>query len=315
MVLRTSWVALASLGLVVIAVACSSNSSPTFDGFDGGDDGSGGSSGGSSGGGDDAPSFGDDSVNPTCNVHCSADLHQVIDCNNQVKMTCPPTQGCGAGGQCVAACDAAKANQSTIGCDYYSVDPGTDGEANGSCFAAYIANTWTSPVTITLEYAGKTLDAAPYSFIPTGQGASITYAPLPNGQLPPNQLAIVFLADATAVTGPSLPTPCPASVQAYFKTAEASSQQTGIINAFHLTTSAPVVAYDIFPYGGSTSYISSATLLLPSSAWDTNYLPIDAWVTPNNGNGSMQPFIEVAAATDATHVTILPKVAIVGGTG
>lgn len=315
MLIRPSWIVV-GVGLFVLSpVACSSKKASSgfasSDASTGGDDGSAGDDSGLQTIG------GDGGTNPGCATHCSADLHDVLDCNDNVVAQCPPDQGCGAGGQCVAACDAANANKSTIGCDYYSVDPGTDGEANGSCFAAYIANTWGSPVKITLEYNGTTTDAAPYAFIPTGQGQSITYASLASmgGMLPANQLAIVFLADATAVTHPSLPTACPPTTQAFYKTAEASSEVTAIVHAFHITTSAPVVAYDIFPYGGSRSYISSATLLIPSSAWDTNYVPIDAFAKSQIAGPTAQPFIEVAASQDATHVTVLPKVAIAGGTG
>src|SRR5262245_53472375 len=82
----------------------------------------------------------DDAAGPACAVHCSADLHNLIDCNDNLVLACPPDQGCSPDGTCVAPCDAAKSNQSTVGCDYFSVDPGTDGESNGSCFAVYIAN-------------------------------------------------------------------------------------------------------------------------------------------------------------------------------
>ena len=310
------WAGLAGAMLVLAAGACGQNTSNGFGNSDGGS--SSGSDDSSSGGGDDAPIFGGDGSGDgaSCGTHCSSDLHSVIDCNNKVVTMCPPTQGCGPNGTCVAACQSADANKSTIGCDYYSVDPGTDGEANGSCFAAYIANTWGSPVSIKIEYQGQTVDAAPYSFIPSGQGAAITYMPLPNGQLPTNQLAIVFLADATAVTNPVLPTACPAGTQAFYKTAEASSEYTGVIHAaFHVTTSAPVVAYDIFPYGGSMSYISSATLLIPTSAWDTNYLAMDTFAMSQVAGPTAQPFTEVVAAQDMTHVTISPTAAIVGGMG
>src|ERR1700733_5587649 len=46
-----------------------------------------------------------------CGVHCSSDLHQVVDCNGTPVQTCASDQGCGAG-TCVAACDAAAANPS-----------------------------------------------------------------------------------------------------------------------------------------------------------------------------------------------------------
>ena len=57
-----------------------------------------------------------------CDTTCSADLHDVLDCNGNVLMTCPADKGCGSGG-CVDPCQAAKENGSTIGCDFYAVTP------------------------------------------------------------------------------------------------------------------------------------------------------------------------------------------------
>lgn len=250
---------------------------------------------------------------PSC-VKCSADLHDVLDCaTDAVVQVCPAGEGCGPNG-CEAPCDSAKDNKSTVGCDYYSVDPGTDGEANGSCFAAYIANTWDTPATLTVTYNGQALNVGQLARIPSGSGNAITYAPLPNGQLPPGQMAILFLADF--VTSVSLPTRCPSGIAAGYTASEASSEQTGIIHSFHITSSVPVVAYDIFPYGGAKSYISSATLLIPSSAWDTNYIAVDCPETENPGGTSLQsPFIEIASATNGTNITLSPTSNIVGGNG
>jgi hypothetical protein len=261
--------------------------------------------------GDGGPSFGQD-ASGAC--RCSADLHAVLDCDGNVVKTCPPDQGCAPGGGCVPACDSARANKSTVGCEYWSVDPGTDGEANGSCFAAYIANTWTTPVKLTVEYDGRQLDMAQLARIPSGQGSSITYTPLPNGELPPRQLAILFLADFPGAS-PPLPTRCPAGVTAGFTSAEASSDLTAMLKAFYIKSSAPVVAYDIFPYGGAQSYISSATLLVPTSAWDTNYLAVDAYAKSSIAGPTAQPFIEITANENDTQVTIRPTVAIAGGNG
>ena len=36
-------------------------------------------------------------------------------------------------------------------------------------------------------------------------------------------------------------------------------------------------AYDIFPYGGGQVAATSATLLIPTNVWDTNYIAIDAY--------------------------------------
>ena len=133
----------------------------------------------------------------------------------------------------------------------------------------------------------------------------------------PNQVAILFLAYHQGSAHDRVPVGHHAGVHR----GDAAVHGTALGHAFHITTSAPVVAYDIFPYGGGTSAVTSATLLLPTSAWDTNYVAVDAFEQANvpDGMGSISnaspPFIEIAAQQDATHVTIRPTVPIVGGTG
>jgi len=116
---------------------------------------------------------------------------------------------------------------------------------------------------------------------------------------------------------PAIPLPgfisCPAGITTGYSAGDAAVHGTALGHAFHITTTAPVVAYDIFPYGGGASAITSATLLLPTSAWDTNYVAVDAFAE-STLSGS-QPFIEIVGKEDATHVTIRPNTAIVGGTG
>ncbi|HVY47673.1 MAG TPA: IgGFc-binding protein, partial [Minicystis sp.] len=91
---------------------------------------------------------------------------------------------------------------------------------------------------------------------------------------------------------------------------------TGYGHAFHVTTSAPVAAYDMFPYGGATSYVSSATLLVPTPAWGTNYVAADGFQEdPALASDGGKPFVQVVAAEDGTNVTISPTAAIVGGSG
>jgi hypothetical protein len=304
--------ATAALGSA-LAVACSSSkgggatfdSGPTDDAtVDSGDDAD----------ANDEPQSLFDATNDVnmCATHCSADLHDVLDCNNTVLMTCPADQGCAAGA-CVAACDSAKANKSTIGCDYYVADPEEFAEHSQSCFAAYVANTWTTPVTISVDYAGQKLNAATFSRIPSGSGQSITYGPLPNGQLPPGKVAIVFLAYDPTGGGDM----CPAGVTAAVTNAPVALLGTGTANAFHVSTDRPVVAYDIYPYGGGSSAITSATLLIPTSAWDTNYITQSGYPqsTIIPASEDPWPFTQVVGMADGTKFTISPTADIIGGMG
>ncbi len=238
-------------------------------------------------------------------THCSGDLHEILDQNDNVVKTCPPDQGCGAAG-CVPACEAAAENSSSVGCDYYAVAPDAIVGSRGGCFAAYIANTWGGPITITADYDGQTIDMATSARLTSGKGSALAYSALPNGQLPANDVAIVFLSRNAGIACPSSVTPGVAL--------DGAVHGTVMGHAFHITTSAPSVAYDIYPYGGSQSFAASATLLLPSTSWGTNYIATAPYELDKTVTGA-QPSLEIAAQRDGTQVTISPTTAIVGGTG
>jgi hypothetical protein len=241
---------------------------------------------------------------------CSADLHSVLGCDGAVIATCPDNQGCGANGACVDPCAAAEANQSTLGCEFFSVIPAPEISTRGSCFAAFLANTWKTPITIAAEYAGQPLDLAGMARTIVGSGAAIQYQPLANGQLGPGELAVLFLSAAPG--GGIFFQPCPAGVTPGVQL-DTAIDGTALGSAFRITTTAPVVAYDIYPYGGAQSHVTSATLLIPTPAWGTNYVANDGWaMDPEVGD---PPFIQFVAAKDGTQVTINPVTAIVGGSG
>ena len=274
--------------------------------------------------GDAASPFADasfaDAPPPPPVINCSADLHDVLDDQGNVVKTCPPDQGCGPNGTCVAACDSAIANKSTIGCEYFSVDPDLVKPAQGACFAAYVANTWTAPVTLQVDRAGTTLDPTQFAYIPTGTGKNLTYAPLTNGQIQPGEVAILFLAHLSPADNTNLDIPCPTGVNTAV-TADVAVHGSGYGSAFHVTTTAPTVAYDILPYGGGNAAATSATLLLPTSVWDTNYVAVNAFFpTSYKGLASQldpnaAPSMDIVAQQDNTHVTIKPVADIVAGGG
>jgi hypothetical protein len=239
-----------------------------------------------------------------CSVaHCSQDLHQVIDCNGNVLKTCSPDEACGAGGNCVSACQGAIDNQSAVGCDFYAVTPAPDSTAADSCYAVLLANTWTAPIDVTVTYAGTQLSGGiGYQVLPDGSLTTLT-----NNQLLPNQVGAYFLSAKNS--NRAFWTNCPGT--AGITQSFTAVDDTGIGHAFHVSTSAPVVAYDVYPYGGAKSYITSASLLVPTSAWGTNYIGADGYAR-TAGAGS--PYMQIVASEDATSVTILPSQAIVGGT-
>jgi hypothetical protein len=278
-------------------------------------DGSGGQGGGSGTGTTGAVPLDDAGA---CGSTCSSDRQRVVDCGGQTVATCAP----GASGAvvdeepvCLTPCEKAVADKSSVGCDYYLIAPDGIELGWGACLAAFVANTSDQPITMTLERDGKSLDLSEAARIPSGSGPSLTLGPVPNGEVPPGEVAIVFIAEFNSAHL------CPAGIQPAFELADAAVHGTGLGHAFHLVTSAPVVAYDIVPYGGSSSALTSATLLLPTSVWDTNYVAVNAYrrseildSTPNTGL-TVWPTLAVVAAEDDTEVTISPTADIFGGPG
>ncbi len=242
----------------------------------------------------------------TCGTHCSADLHEVLDCNGKVVQVCDENQGCDGTG-CSEACLAAQAHMSTVGCEYYAIDPDVIADGIGACFAAFVANTWTSPVTVGVDRGGTTFDPALFARVPSGAGQSITYAPLTNGQLQPGQVAILFLARSGATL-----TSCPSGITPAVTVEDAAIHGTGLGHAFHITATAPVAAYAIFPYGGGPSAVTAATLLLPPSTFEDNFVataPFDPDVLVPYANATLS----FVATQDDTAITIDPTNAIIPG--
>jgi len=242
-----------------------------------------------------------------CLRQCSLDGRSVVDtCTGQILEQCPPELACGAG-VCQKPCDAAAADRSSNGCEFY-LQPPFVRESVHSCYAAYVVNTSTLPVELSLELAGKKLDISKATF--TTQPGGATLVPH-EGTVPPGESVIVFVSDlGPGATGDRL-VRCPNGVVAATVT-EAVPRKTGIGASFHLTASAPISLSAIYPFGGASSFIPSATLLLPVATWGTQNIIVNSWgATFNIGS----PGAQIVASEDGTEVTIRPTEDIQGGVG
>jgi hypothetical protein len=264
--------------------------------------GPGGRHGGGGGGGDDGASC----------PRCSADKSAVIDCNGN-STECAAGMAC-SNGTCENACQAADMNHESVGCDYYAVDmDGANGPPNNGCFAVFVANTSRDPVHMTVDWNGQSIDLAQFAKLPQGTGNALTYGAYdPNAGLASGEVAILFLAyQFSPLNLPTVPCPVAAAIGA-----GAQINGTGIGHAFHITTDQPVVAYQMLPYGGGKAAATGASLLLPASAWGTNYIAVSA-------NDDMAPPIPIpmgpshdfVSMQDGTQVTIRPTSSIAGGGG
>jgi hypothetical protein len=220
--------------------------------------------------------------------------------------------GSGSGG-IAKTCAEAQDTHASVGCEYYAVDmDAAQGPPQDACFAVFIANTSASPVHIQTEWHGTTIDMSKFAKLPQGQGQSLTYGNYDvAGGLAPGQVAILFLAYQFQFMNVACPVPA-----AIGHGPQLSG--TGKNWAFHITTDNPVVAYQMLPYGGGAAAATGASLLLPTTAWGTNYVSASAY---DQDSGAppipipMGPSHNYVAMTDNTSVTIRPKSGIDGGGG
>ncbi|MBM4359860.1 MAG: IgGFc-binding protein [Deltaproteobacteria bacterium] len=225
-----------------------------------------------------------------------------------MDVTVATSSGSGGSTECEGAGD-----KTSSGCEYYSVVPDMISGANGGCFAAFVVNPQMKEVSVEVEYAGLKFDASKFGYVPKGSGASMKYQPLVGGKIPPGEVAILFL-NRFGFSPPGLNTDCPPGIVPAVTTIDAAKHGTGIGRAFYIKTSNPVVAYDIYPYGGGQSAMTSATLLLPTTSWGDNYVAISP-----SGNGvgvgvfGSMPVLGIVASQDGTTVDIVPKVDIQPG--
>lgn len=310
---RSTWLFAAALattsatGLGTLAISCTDNTGYGLTSGTGGHTSTGGVGGLTGTGGAGASVGGLDLDAAGCENKCSPDLQQILTCDGKFVAQCDSDKGCSNGKCTEDPCAAAEKAQSSFGCDYYALKTGLLPQADGACFAAFIANTWSVPVKINVEYDGMSLPMD-FAYVPTGQGSSITYMPYDQATgLGPGEVAVLFLARNQF--GFVVDCPKPAAISD-----EVGVADTGIGKAFHITTDYPVVAYQILPYGGGPSAFSSATLLFPTSAWGTNYVAINAYKNATK-DPNASPLIDILASQDGTTVTILPKTNIVGGSG
>jgi hypothetical protein len=245
----------------------------------------------------------------TTTLGCSSDLKRVVNPETgMVVQVCPPAEGCFEG-QCVPACEAAAGSQGSIGCDYWiptspfyaNGNPGAG--QSGPCHALLVANTWDRPAMLELERDGIPYDVEMVTRIPSGITNNTSYGALPNDGIPTGQVAVVFLSHRPGVNNlTSLECPITPAVQA--DTATHGTAQ-GLAFSFHSDT--PVQVYDIIPYGGASSYLPSASLIYPYTAWGTDYLAVSPH-TQTNGNWML-----AVAAEDNTTIEVQPTVTFNNG--
>lgn len=251
---------------------------------------------------------GDTSPDPLPTGHCSGDLRMIVDESGNSISSCADDEGC-SGGVCVSACQAAASSTGSIGCEFWAPDPaffqnGRGTAEDGPCFAVFLANAWSRPAKLTVTRAGRSLDVASFARIPRGLAPNTHYDPIPADGVPANGVAVLFLSHKPGSSNADTSLECPVTPALL---EDAAIQGPGKGSAFHIVTDTPVSAYDIVPYGGASSYLPSATLLLPAASWGTNYVAI---APRNDQTGSLWSLI--VASEDHTQVKVAPRESLPG---
>ena len=264
-------------------------------------------------------------------TYCDAsDLGYVWKCGQRI-IQCSSLEQCqesGAGdasqAACVNPCLDSLGNNTSNGCEFFAVEMDTTQEVEGVCYAVFVVNQWKTgePAKIEVSQGGTILPIEQFARIPSGTGTGIVYGAYDASVgLPTNQIAILFLSrDPAGPSDPNLDEPralanCPPGVQPAIA-GDASLHGTGIGTAFHLKTNVPVVAYQMLPYGGGSARVTGSTLLVPTNAWDVNYVVANAYSAPPMiPDDRAEPTAVVIAGSDGTNVTVKPSRAIVAGAG
>ncbi|HEY0713222.1 MAG TPA: IgGFc-binding protein, partial [Polyangia bacterium] len=233
----------------------------------------------------------------------------------------PPAITCGSSGL------------GNAGCSFYAAEPPlvTDG---GGCYALMVVNPGTRPAKLNLGRAGESFAMAQVARLPRGSGPTLAYQPYNEvAGLAPGDVAIIFLAgkrplgEMGVMTAPEAtnPTTCPAGIATAVAVSTNHNPGSHVGQAFHLTSDHPVIAYDVNPYGGVRSYVTSSSLLVPSENWSANYVAVVPrqpkpvtrldWREFAKYGRDTQTFVLVVAREDDTMVTLRAPVPIEGGGG
>ena len=211
------------------------------------------------------------------------------------------------------ACAVANASKRSVGCDFFATS--MDVFKHGDCFAAFIVNV--SPAAaahLAVRYDGVDLPVESFTRIPAGTGDPLPLSAYDaNAGIPPGGAVVAFLGGGSGAA-PLCPVASAMPISSFV--------DTGIFDAFEITTDVPVAAYQINPFGAHAANFPGASLLLPTSVWDTSYVAVNAFA--NNTTSSpagvplrtnFSPSLNIIASEDDTVATIVPVAAVVGGSG
>jgi hypothetical protein len=235
------------------------------------------------------------------NITCGGDGFDIVRCRTDGSAEdtlgrCDPEIGelCN-GGSCKNACEYAEMTRSYEGCDYWAVDldnavVSDQGAAAAQQYSIVVTNPLELPATVTV-----TVNDAPVGQPPIERVVEeVHLARIPGF----GDLQIIDL-DAREVD-------CTSDPQLNDGTGSCLSSQ-----AFHVHSTAPIVAYQFNPLENVGVFSNDASLLLPTTAVDKTYLvmgwPQTLAITENpstNGTIDLRAFLTIVGTEADTEVTV-----------
>jgi hypothetical protein len=225
-------------------------------------------------------------------VRCSSDgeeLEVVEECDLEAGFTCDA-------GRCVSLCVKAQSERSYVGCEFFAVDldNATISEihdASRQQFAVVVSNLHDIPIEVTVE-----ANEAPF-------GEPARAVEVSRSLVPPGDLE-VFALPRREVDGST-----PDGYNDGTHTAVSS-------NAYRVTASRPIIAYQFNPLDNVDVFSNEASLLLPTSAIGSNYTVV-GWpqtigdsdepsqdFDSTTSDEDLRAFLTVVGTRDGTRLTI-----------
>lgn len=243
---------------------------------------------------------------------CGGDGFDIVLCRSDgsgldAVARCQPEQGlvCG-GGQCANACDVAQSTRTYEGCDYWAVDldnavVADQGAAAAQQYAVVVTNPLEVPATVTVEVN----DALPGEAPLIRQVAEVHLARVVGG----GDLAIINL-DAREVDGSSDPR---------------LNDGPGTFlssRAYHVRSTAPIIAYQFNPLDNVNVFSNDASLLLPSASLDRDYNVL-SWPetlartndADTNGGINLRAFLTIVGGEEQTSLSVTVTTGVIPGGG
>jgi hypothetical protein len=210
------------------------------------------------------------------------------------------------------SCEGAAGQKSYAGCDFVIPPmPYLMELSRPPCFALFLANNSTRAAKIKVSYGGQeNTNQAAWARLPNGSPDPASWPPLPASGIPAKQVAVIYLSDDPTSTHITFGTKvaCPGDTVVHEPNGAAPPWPHKSSKTFHVETTEPVTAYDVMPFGGAKSFIPSAELLLPTTAWGDNYvvaIPPLAIPTDTGAGPSESGWVQVVAKENDTKVTLL----------